>query len=90
MITAIYARFGQIFDMDCMSIDSAKEVLQGIEDAGDGYAIGVFDGYLLTLHLPNNMDIAGTDAETVKKEKIASLSELGLKPNKIIFYDQSV
>lgn len=88
MIQAIYARFGQIFDMDCMSLDSAKEVLQGIEDAGDGYAIGVFDGYSGIFYSPSNMNIFGKDEDAVRQEKIESLSEIGITPNKFEVYDQ--
>lgn len=89
MIKAIYARFGEVFDMDCMSLGSAKEVLQGIEDAGDGYAIGVFDGYSGIFHSPGNMDIAGQDINAVPQQKLESLSEIGITPLKFVIYDQN-
>lgn len=89
MIKAVYARFGHTFDMDCMSLESGKEILQIIEDDGDGYAIGVFDAYSGIFYSPNNMDIADKDENTVRQEKIESLSAIGITPNKFEVYGQS-
>ena len=86
---AIYARYGRIEQDDHDALKDAIGSLQSIQDDGEGYALGVYDPATKTMHIEENMDIAGKGRERVLREKLAEFQELDLQIENIEYYVRS-
>jgi hypothetical protein len=87
MIT-ITARFNQVAkdQSPYESLHETAEFLQRLEDAGECYALGIYDPKTKTMHIPNNMNIAGQAEGEVLAQKMEQFNKLGFKIDKIEFY----
>lgn len=88
---SIYASYGSInCEDERETLEDAKDLLQSIEDEGEGFALGVYDPITKTMHIPQNMNIAGQPEGAVLLQKQEEFRKLGLEINTIAVYDKSI
>lgn len=90
MIT-ICARYNEVLQCNSPleSLTDTVEHLQGLEDAGECFALGIYDPVLKTMHIPENVNKAVQGRDRVLQQKMDEFKDLGLQIDKIEFYDQS-
>lgn len=88
---AIYARHGLTEKRDdgYGILSESIRSWHNSEEYGECYVLGIYDPATKTMHIPENMDVAGKGRETVLEEKKASFEKFGLEITQIEFYDQS-
>lgn len=83
---AIFARYGSIETEEKNNLKEAIHFFESISENGDGYELGIYDPINKTMHVPENMDIAGQDRESILKQKIGEFKDQSFEFDKIEFY----
>lgn len=86
MIT-ICARYGSVVKQDSpyKSLQETADFIQHLQDDGQCYALGIYDPSTKTMHIPENMDVAGKGRDVVLEQKKAEFIKEGFEIDKIEF-----
>lgn len=82
----IYSRFQSIRQEECNSLEEAKRYLREMEDEGDGYALGIYDGNTRTMFVTDNMGELEEEDIDIYIKRMEDFKKMGLDISIVAFY----